>query len=547
MQQFRGKGIGSGIAIGRIFFYEKKEDPVQRVSIEDPAAEIMRFETARAAAIEQLQQLRDKTLEEAGAENAAIFEAHRIMLSDSDYNDSIRHIIRVEKVCAEYAVSATADHFAGMFADMADDYLKARSADIRDISERIVRILSGRGNDVSCLSEPVILAAEDLTPSETIAFDRSKLLAFVTHLGSADSHTAILARTMHLPAVSGIAIDRSWNGRLAVVDGYSGTLSVDPDETLLREMLQIRRRDEKRRTLLQQLKGRESITKSGRKIRLCANISGVKDISAALENDAEGIGLLRSEFLYMESSNFPSEDTQFQAYKTVLQKMEGRQVVIRTLDLGSDKQASYFPLGKEDNPAMGYRAIRICLDHPEIFKTQLRALYRASAYGRLAILFPMIISLEEVLQCKKYAAEVKEELNNEKIPYSKDVELGIMIETPAAALISETLANEVDFFSIGTNDLTQFTLAIDRCNARLEPLNDPRHPAVLELIRMTIENGHKGGAWVGICGELAADTNLTRTLIEYGADELSVSPSLILPVRNEIIHMDCQSLYPISS
>ena len=538
MQQYKGKGIGKGVAIGRILFYDKGEQQIRRVSVEDTAAEMKRYEDAKAKAVEQLQALYEKALGEVGEENAAIFEVHQMMLDDEDYNDSVSNIINTEKVCAEYAVATTGDNYAEMFANMDDDYFKARSADVKDISERVVRILTGNGVDMSDLSEPVILVAEDLAPSETVQFDKSKLLSFVTRLGSANSHTAILARMMNLPAVIGIEIDKSWNGKQAVVDGYSGTVSIDPDDDYLKEMLLIKHRDEERRKLLQQLKGKPTVTKSGKKIRLYANIGGVKDTGAALENDAEGVGLFRSEFLYLESDDFPSEETQFKAYKTVAQNMAGKQVVIRTLDLGADKKVDYFDLGEEDNPAMGYRAIRICLDRPEIFRTQLRAIYRASAFGNLAIMFPMIISLDEVLQCKKYVAEVKEELKKEGIAFSKNVELGIMIETPAAAVMSETLAKEVDFFSIGTNDLTQYTLAIDRQNAKLESINDSHHPAVLELIRMTIENGHKGGAWVGICGELAADTSLTKTFIEYGVDELSVSPSFILPVRNEVVNTD---------
>ena len=538
MQQYKGKGIGKGVAIGRILFYDKGEQQIRRVSVEDTAAEMKRYEDAKAKAVEQLQALYEKALGEVGEENAAIFEVHQMMLDDEDYNDSVSNIINTEKVCAEYAVATTGDNYAEMFANMDDDYFKARSADVKDISERVVRILTGNGVDMSDLSEPVILVAEDLAPSETVQFDKSKLLSFVTRLGSANSHTAILARMMNLPAVIGIEIDKSWNGKQAVVDGYSGTVSIDPDDDYLKEMLLIKHRDEERRKLLQQLKGKPTVTKSGKKIRLYANIGGVKDTGAALENDAEGVGLFRSEFLYLESDDFPSEETQFKAYKTVAQNMAGKQVVIRTLDLGADKKVDYFDLGEEDNPAMGYRAIRICLDRPEIFRTQLRAIYRASAFGNLAIMFPMIISLDEVLQCKKYVAEVKEELKKEGIAFSENVELGIMIETPAAAVMSETLAKEVDFFSIGTNDLTQYTLAIDRQNAKLESINDSHHPAVLELIRMTIENGHKGGAWVGICGELAADTSLTKTFIEYGVDELSVSPSFILPVRNEVVNTD---------
>ena len=535
MQQYKGKSIVGGAAVGRILFYDRKQQPQQRVTVEDTASEIRRYTEAKAKATKQLKSLYDKALKEAGKENAAVFEVHRMMLDDEEYNASIINTINTEKTCAEYAVETAGNAYYAKFAGMGDEYIKERSADVKDVSERLVRILNGRENDMPDLTEPVILVAEELTPSETVQFDKTGILAFVTHLGSANSHTAILARTMNIPAVTGIATDKSWNGHQAVVDAYSGTITIDPDDELLKEMLLIKHRDEEHRKLLQQLKGKPTVSKSGKKIRLYANIGGVKDTKAALENDAEGIGLFRSEFLYLESDDFPSEETQFAAYKTVAQNMGGKQVVIRTLDLGADKQADYFDLGREDNPALGCRAIRICLERPGIFRTQLRAIYRASAFGNLAIMFPMIISLDEVLQCKKIAEEVKEELKREGIACSDNVELGIMIETPAAALISETLAKEVDFLSIGTNDLTQYTLAIDRQNAKLESIYDPHHPAVLKLIRMTIENGHKGGARVGICGELAADTSLTQKFIEYGVDELSVAPSFILPVRNAVL------------
>lgn len=537
MQQFQGKGIRRGIAAGRIFFCESGENSIRCKAVSNVAAEIERYEAAKAKASEQLQKLYDKAVNEVGEDEAAIFTVYRMLLEDGEYNNSVAGIIKSEKVCAEYAVAVTGDIFAEKFAVMDDDYLSNRSSDIKDISARLVRVLCER-ESAACPDEPVILVANELTPSDIMQIERQKLLAFVTQLGSTYSHTAILAGMMGLPYVTGIDIDKSWNGKKAVVDGYKGTVIIDPDDDYLNEMILINRQEEERRSFLKQLKGKAAVTKSGRNIHLYANAGSIGDIKAALDNGAEGIGLFRSEFLSIDSTEPPTEEEQFLAYRSVLQKMGDRLVVIRTFDLGADKHAGYLGLEKEANPALGYRGIRICLDRPDFFKTQLRAIYRASVYGNAAIMFPMIISSDEVRQCKKYVEEVKQELKTESIPFCDDVELGIMIETPAAAIISETLAKEVDFFSIGTNDLTQYTLAVDRQNTKLEAINDPYHPAVLELIRMTIENGHKGGVRVGICGELASDTTLTAKFIEYGIDELSVSPENILPLKAEILGVE---------
>ena len=533
MKTYQGKSILKGTAIGKILYYSKEEQMVQRKSIDDPEAEWKRYEDAKAQASEQLNALYEKALKEVGEQGAAIFEVHGMMLEDDDFNDSIKNMIENQKVNAEYAVATTGDNFSMMFAQMEDEYFKARSADIKDIAERVVGILQGRHTAGDLGDEPVILAARDLAPSETVQMDKSKLLGFVTELGSANSHTAILARTMNIPALIGIPVSQELDGRMAVIDGVKGELIVDPDEETLAYYQGKKDEEKKQRELLQQLKGKEDVTLDGKKIRLYANIGSVGDVARVLANDAGGIGLFRSEFLYLEKDTFPTEEEQFQAYRTVAETMAGKKVIIRTLDIGADKQADYFNLAHEDNPAMGYRAIRICLDQPEIFKTQLRALLRASAYGSIGIMFPMIISVKEVQQAKQYVAEIKAELDEKGIPYG-DVELGIMIETPAAVIISEQLAKEVDFFSIGTNDLTQYTLAIDRQNAKLDNIYDSHHPAVLEMIRMTVENGHKGGCWVGICGELGADTTLTEDFLKMGVDELSVTPGSVLPIR-EII------------
>ena len=530
---YTGKTVFKGIAIGNISFHKKKELPVERVKIADTEAEIKRYEVARQTAAEQLQELYRKALQEAGRENAAIFEMYSMMLEDHDFVDSVVNMIKTKQVNAEYAVAVTGDKFSGMFAGMEDDYLRARAADVKDISERLVSILKGSDRMEQMGTEPVIVVADELTPSETVRMDKDKLLGFVTKHGSVNSHTAILARSMNIPALTGVDIEPEWNGKPAVVDGYTGTLYIEPDqETLLRMQA---RRDKNREAgaLLQQLKGKEDVTPDGRHICLYANIGSVKDVADVLENDAAGIGLFRSEFLYLESEDYPGEEQQFQAYKTVAEAMAGKKVIIRTLDIGADKQADYFQLEKEENPAMGYRAIRICLDRPEIFKTQLRAIFRASAYGNLSIMYPMIISVDEVLKIKEISKAVREELKAEGFPVG-DVEEGIMIETPAAAIMSDELAKHVDFFSIGTNDLTQYTLAIDRQNAKLEPFYDAHHPALLRLIQMVIENSHKAGIWTGICGELGADTELTETFVKMGIDELSVAPGAILPVRKAI-------------
>ena len=536
MEKYTGKSIFKGIAIGKILFYQKGEQPVKRVKIEDTAEQIKRYEDARAKAAEQLQGLYEKALKEVGEANAAVFEVHQMMLEDDDYIDSVVNIIETQQVNAEFAVATTGDNFAKMFAEMEDDYFKARAADVKDISERMVNILSGNESGGALGDEPVIVVAEDLAPSETVQMDKEKLLAFVTRLGSANSHTAILARTMNIPALIEVDIKEEWNGKMAVVDGYTGTFYIDPDEDILKKMQEKKEEDIKARELLQELKGKEDVTVDGKHIKLYANIGGVKDVASVLANDAAGIGLFRSEFLYLEADNYPDEEAQFQAYKTVAENMAGKKVIVRTLDFGADKQVDYFNLDHEENPAMGYRAIRICLDRRDIFRTQLRALLRASAYGNIGIMYPMIISVDEVKEIKKIVESIKTELTEKGIEYG-EVEQGIMIETPAAVMISDLLAEEVDFFSIGTNDLTQYTLAIDRQNSKLDNIYDSHHPAVLRMIQKTIENGHKAGCWVGICGELGADMTLTETFLKMGIDELSVSPTFVLPIRKLIREM----------
>lgn len=536
MEKYTGKSIFKGIAIGKILFYQKGEQPVKRVKIEDTAEQIKRYEDARVKAAEQLQGLYEKALKEVGEANAAVFEVHQMMLEDDDYIDSVVNIIETQQVNAEFAVATTGDNFAKMFAEMEDDYFKARAADVKDISERMVNILSGNESGGAIGDEPVIVVAEDLAPSETVQMDKEKLLAFVTRLGSANSHTAILARTMNIPALIEVDIKEEWNGKMAVVDGYTGTFYIDPDEDILKKMQEKKEEDIKARELLQELKGKEDVTVDGKHIKLYANIGGVKDVASVLANDAAGIGLFRSEFLYLEADNYPDEEAQFQAYKTVAENMAGKKVIVRTLDIGADKQVDYFNLDHEENPAMGYRAIRICLDRRDIFRTQLRALLRASAYGNIGIMYPMIISVDEVKEIKKIVESIKTELTEKGIEYG-EVEQGIMIETPAAVMISDLLAEEVDFFSIGTNDLTQYTLAIDRQNSKLDNIYDSHHPAVLRMIQKTIENGHKAGCWVGICGELGADMTLTETFLKMGIDELSVSPTFVLPIRKLIREM----------
>ncbi len=533
MDTYTGKSIFKKIAIGKILFYQKGEQTIKRTHIEEVDAELKRYEKARAAAIEQLDALHEKALKEVGEANAAVFEVHAMMLEDDDYVDSIVNIIESQQVNAEFAVATTGDNFSKMFANMEDDYFKARAADVKDISERLINILSGREGDQVIGDQPVIVVADDLAPSETVQMDKKKLLGFVTKYGSANSHTAILARTMNIPALIGVDIQEEWNGKLAVVDGYEGILYLEPDGETLARLQKRQQEDLETEKLLQQMKGKEDVTLDGRHIRLYANIGGVKDVADVLANDAAGIGLFRSEFLYLEANDYPDEETQFRAYKTVAENMAGRKVIVRTLDIGADKQADYFKLDKEENPAMGYRAIRICLERTDIFKTQLRALLRASAFGNIAIMYPMIISVDEVRKIKRIFEEVKQELKEQEVPFG-DVEQGIMIETPAAVLISDMLAQEVDFFSIGTNDLTQYTLAIDRQNMKLDHFYDSHHPAVLRMIQMIVENGHKHGCWVGICGELGADMTLTKTFLEMGIDELSVSPAFVLPIRKMI-------------
>lgn len=528
-----GKSVFGGIAIGRLSIYNKKENQVKREKITDVEAEITRFTDAKETAKEQLKGFYEKAVKEVGEVNAAIFEVHQMMLDDLDYVESITNMIRTQEVNAEFAVASTGDNFSKMFAAMDDDYMKERAADVKDISNRVISILQNAENGSVTGEKPVILLADDLAPSETVQLDKSKVLSFVTRHGSTNSHTAILARTMNIPALIGIDFSEDVNGKMGIVDGYTGKLYIEPDEETMKKYEAKKAEDENKKRLLLELKGKENVTLDGKKNNLYANIGGVADVANALSNDAGGIGLFRSEFLYLESEDYPTEEAQFAAYKTVAENMAGKKVIIRTLDIGADKQVDYFHMEKEENPAMGYRAIRICLDRPEIFKTQLRAIYRASYYGTISIMFPMIISVKEVKRIKEIVAEVKAELTTEGIPF-KDCELGIMIETPAAVMISDLLAEEVDFFSIGTNDLTQYTLAIDRQNPKLDSFYDSHHEAILRMLQMVVDNGHKHGCWVGICGELGADTTLTSTFLKMGFDELSVSPAMILRVREEI-------------
>ncbi|MCR5667434.1 MAG: phosphoenolpyruvate--protein phosphotransferase [Lachnospiraceae bacterium] len=531
--ELQGKSVFGGIAIGKLSIYNKGENVVKRSKVDDVEAEVKRFEEAKETAKAQLKGLYDKAMKEVGEANAQIFDVHQMMLDDLDYVESIENMIRSQGINAEFAVATTGDNFSEMFAAMDDDYMRARAADVKDISNRVVSVLQGAEEGGIDSSEPVILVADDLAPSETVQLDKSLVLSFVTRHGSTNSHTAILARTMNIPALIGIDYSDDVNGKFAIVDGYEGKLIIEPDEETLKIYEEKKHADEEKARLLLELRGKENVTLDGKKINLYANIGGVGDVADVLKNDAGGIGLFRSEFLYLGSNDFPTEEEQFKAYRTVAENMAGKKVIIRTLDLGADKQVDYFSLGNEENPALGYRAIRICLTQPEIFKTQLRAIFRASYYGNISIMYPMIISVDEVHEIKAIVAEVKKELDEAGIPYG-NVEQGIMIETPAAVLMSEELGKEVDFFSIGTNDLTQYTLACDRQNPKLERFNDAHHPAVLKAIQMTIENGHKGGAWVGICGELGADTTLTETFLRMGVDELSVSPSRILAVREKI-------------
>lgn len=537
MNRFEGKGVYGAVAIGKISVFKRQEVSVKRNHITDAESEKARLAAAKELAVEQLQEIYDKALKEVGETNAQIFEIHMMMIEDEDYNESINNIIETQMVNAEYAVAVTSDNFSSMFRSMEDAYMKERAADVRDISNRIIRNLdSGKCAETSG-DDKVIICADDLAPSETVLLDKDKVLAFVTAYGSSNSHTAILARNMNIPAIIGAGDDFLnfvKDGDNAIVDGFTGEIFVNPDDETLERLRRKQYEDEEKKKLLQDLKGKENVTLDGTKINIYANIGGVDNIGGVLVNDAGGIGLFRSEFLYLESSDYPTEDQQFAAYRKVLESMAGKKVIIRTLDIGADKKVDYFNLAKEDNPALGYRAIRICLTRPEIFKTQLRALYRASAYGNLGIMFPMITSVSEIEKILAVCEEVKQELKTDGIEYSDHVELGIMIETPAAAIISDRLAPMVDFFSVGTNDLTQYTLACDRQNPNIEAFCDTHHEAILRLIELSAKNAHENGAWIGICGELAADTSLTETFLRMGIDELSVSPTFVLKVREAV-------------
>ena len=536
MQIYNGKSVFGGIAIGKISVYQKKEQQVKRVKIDDPEQEMARYEKAKAEGIKQLQGLYDKALREVGEANAAIFEVHQMMMEDDGYNESVENIIRSQGVNAEYAVATTGDNYAQMFSAMDDDYMRERAADVRDISERLLTILNGEETGAVDADEPKIIVAEDLAPSETVQLDKDKVLSFVTVKGSLNSHTAILARTMAIPALvnASVPLESEIDGRLGIVDGANGTFYVDPDEETLAEMKKRQEEDVSRKQLLLTLKGKENVTLDGQKVMLYANIGNIKDLATVIQNDAGGIGLFRSEFIYLEKEDFPTEEEQFQIYRQVAQTMAGKRVIIRTLDIGADKQCDYFHMEHEENPALGCRAIRICLTRPEIFKTQLRALFRASAFGKIAIMYPMITSVQEVRKIKEIVEEVKAELTTQGVEFGNP-EQGIMIETPAAAIISDDLAKEVDFFSIGTNDLSQYTMAIDRQNPQLDLFFDPHHPAVLRMISLVVENAHKAGIWAGICGELGADQSLTKEFLAMGVDELSVSPGSILPLRKIIL------------
>lgn len=539
MQVYKGKSVFSGIAIGRVYVYQKGEQQVRRTKVEDIQKEKSRYQKASQTAMEQLKGLYEKALNEVGEENAAVFEVHQMMLEDDDFVESVESIIETQGVNAEYAVAVTGDNFSQMFAFMDDDYMRGRAADVKDISERLITVLSGGVSGGIQSEEPVIVLADDLAPSETVQMDKDKVLSFVTVHGSVNSHTAILARTMGIPALIGtdIPLDATVDGKMAVVDGAKGCIYVEPDQETMEQMQARKKEEEEQKELLQQLKGKDNVTLDGQKVMLYANIGNIKDLATVIQNDAGGIGLFRSEFIYLESEHFPSEEEQFQIYRKVAETMAGKRVIIRTLDIGADKKCDYFEMEEEENPALGCRAIRICLTRPEIFKTQLRALLRASAYGNIAIMYPMITSLWEIRKIKEIVAEVKQELSTQGIEFGDPLQ-GVMIETPAAVMISEALAKEVDFFSIGTNDLTQYTLAIDRQNPKLDDFYDSHHPAILEMIRMVAENAHKAGIWAGICGELGADLELTKEFLAMGVDELSVSPGRILPIRKIILETD---------
>ena len=537
MAVFKGKGVYGAVAVGKALIFKRQAAQVRRVSVQDTEHELERVNSAKELAVQQLEQIHEKALKEVGETNAEIFEIHIMMLDDEDYNESIKSIIETQKVNAEYAVAVTSDNFAEMFSSMDDAYMQARSADVKDISNRLIACLTDSGDNTSVSDDKMIVCADDLAPSETVSLDKDKVLAFVTAFGSSNSHTAILARNMNIPAVIGVGqefLDALEDGCLVGVDGHTGEVFVSPDEQTVRQLEQKQAEDIRKKQLLQELKGKENVTLDGTKINIFANIGGIGGIGAVLANDAGGIGLFRSEFLYLDSKDYPTEEQQFQAYKKVLESMSGKKVVIRTLDIGADKQIDYFRLDKEDNPALGFRAIRICLTRPELFRTQLRALYRASAFGELGIMFPMITSVSEVQKCLDMCEQVRNELSAEGIRFNESTELGIMIETPAAAVISDKLAPMVDFFSVGTNDLTQYTLACDRQNAKLEPFVDTHHEAVLRLIEMSAKNAHANNAWIGICGELAADLSLTEEFLKMGIDELSVSPPFVLPLREKV-------------
>lgn len=536
MITLQGKGVFGGIAIGEIAFFKRDSGVVQRKKVEDPQAEIQRFENAKAKAIEELGELYDKAVSEVGESNGMLFQTHQFMLEDLDYVEAIENMIQTQSVNAEYAVSVTGDNFSQMFASMDDDYMRERAADVKDISARVVKILTGAGESGLVTDKPVILASDDLAPSETVQLNKDMVLSFVTQGGSTNSHTAILAKTMNIPAIIGIgdALDEKYEGKEAIVDGANGCLIIEPDEETMKEYQAKKQEYLAQQELLQQFRGKETVSLDGQKVKLYANIENASDIGAVIKNDAAGIGLFRSEFLYLENDNFPTEEEQFKVYKYVAETMGQKQVIIRTLDIGADKQIDYFNLPHEENPAMGYRAIRICLKQQDIFRTQLRALLRASAFGNIAIMFPMIVALEEVLQIKEIVKSVMAELDASGIPYNKEIQLGIMIETPAAAMISDDLAKEVDFFSVGTNDLTQYTTAVDRQNANLEGFYYPHHKGLLRLIKMAADNAHKNGIWIGICGELGADMEMTEAFLAMGIDELSVSPACVLPLRKKI-------------
>ncbi len=539
MNRIQGKGVCGAVTMGKLYFYKTDNDTISRKTVADPEAEQQRFDRARQQAAQELDTLHEKALREVGEIHAQIFEIHRMMLEDEDYCSSVSHIIHTQRVNAEYAVLRTSDTFSQMFSTMTDEYMQARAADVVDISNRLIRCLSGGSEESMLTREPVILVAEDLTPSETVQLDKEKILAFLTLRGSENSHTAILARTMAIPAVVGLGqLDPAMEGKTAIVDGFTGTVCIDPDAEAVAAYTRKKQQEEEKHRLWQSLRGKPNTTRDGRSIRLYANIGGLGDISAALQNDAGGIGLFRSEFLYLQNDHMPTEEEQFRAYREAAEKLAGKPVIIRTMDIGADKQIDYFHLPKEENPALGYRAIRICLSEPELFRTQLRALYRAGVYGDLSIMFPMITSPEEIRHIQKQAELAQQELRQQEIPFREHMETGIMIETPAAAVISDILAPMVDFFSIGTNDLTQYTLAIDRQNPSLEAFYQPHHEAVLRLIQQVIQNAHKAGIWAGICGELGADPALTERFLRMGVDELSVSPAKILPIREKIRSMD---------